>query len=455
MCYTNHALDQFLEDLLDIGIDASSIVRLGSKSTQRTRPLAISEQRSNFKRSRNSWDIIGRLENTAIDKESELVESFMNYKRTGSDVLSILEYLEFEDVDAFEALSLPDDSSGMEMVGKQGKTLKEDYLYARWVRGEDAGVFKESLPSSCAAIWELSKNQRLEKHNTWIRALLEEHAESLGAHASQFNRAQKQLDIFWGESNREILKTKRIIGCTTTGAAMYFEDIGQTAPGVVLLEEAGEILEPHVLAALTQETKQLVLIGDHLQLRPKVNSYNLTTEKGDGYDLNISLFERLIHVGYPHTTLSKQHRMCPEISTLVRGLMYPSLEDDEKTTGRPAPRGLQDRVIFIQHNHPEVNFAEISDRRDEGSKQSKRNIFEAELVLKIVKYLGQQGYGTDRLVVLTPYLGQLHLLRDELSKQNDPVLNDLDSYDLVRAGLVSQANARHAQRPIKLSTIGE
>jgi superfamily I DNA and/or RNA helicase len=236
---------------------------------------------------------------------------------------------------------------------------------------------------------------------------------------------------------------------------MYFEDIGQTAPGVVLLEEAGEILEPHVLAALTQETKQLVLIGDHLQLRPKVNSYNLTTEKGDGYDLNISLFERLIHVGYPHTTLSKQHRMCPEISTLVRGLMYPGLEDDEKTTGRATPRGLQDRVIFIQHNHPEVNFAEISDKRDEGSKQSKRNIFEAELVLKIVKYLGQQGYGTDRLVVLTPYLGQLHLLRDELSKQNDPVLNDLDSYDLVRAGLVSQANARHSQRQIKLSTIGE
>jgi superfamily I DNA and/or RNA helicase len=135
--------------------------------------------------------------------------------------------------------------------------------------------------------------------------------------------------------------------------------------------------------------------------------------------------------------------------------MYPGLEDDEKTTGRATPRGLQDRVIFIQHNHPEVNFAEISDKRDEGSKQSRRNIFEAELVLKIVKYLGQQGYGTDRLVVLTPYLGQLHLLRDELSKQNDPVLNDLDSYDLVRAGLVSQANARHSQRQIKLSTIGE
>jgi superfamily I DNA and/or RNA helicase len=112
-------------------------------------------------------------------------------------------------------------------------------------------------------------------------------------------------------------------------------------------------------------------------------------------------------------------------------------------------------VIFFNHSNLEANFTEISDRRDEGSKQSKQNIFEAEVVLKIVKYLGQQGYGTDKLVVLTPYLGQLSLLKETLSKQNDPVLNDLDSYDLVRAGLLSQAGANHSKRQLKLSTIGK
>lgn len=147
---------------------------------------------------------------------------------------------------------------------------------------------------------------------------------------------------------------------------MYFDDICQAGPGVVLLEEAREILEPHVLAAMTQETKQLVLIGDHLQLRPKVNSYNLTAEEGERYDLNHSLFERLIHAGYPHTTFLKQHRMYPEISALVRNLMYPDLGDDEKTKSRTAPQDLQDRVIFIDHNHPVANFVEIADNRDEG-----------------------------------------------------------------------------------------
>jgi superfamily I DNA and/or RNA helicase len=148
------------------------------------------------------------------------------------------------------------------------------------------------------------------------------------------------------------------------------EDICQAAPGIVLLEEAGEILESHVLAAMTQGTKQLILIGDHRQLRPKVKCYNLTTEKGDGYDLNVSLFKRLIRSGYPHTTLLKQHRMCPEISTLVRGLMHPDLEDDEKTKSRPRPRGLQDRVIFIQHNHPEVEFSEIIDSQMGAAEQT-------------------------------------------------------------------------------------
>lgn len=45
MCYTNHALDQFLEDLLDIGIDSSAIVRLGSKSSPRTSGLSLFEKK--------------------------------------------------------------------------------------------------------------------------------------------------------------------------------------------------------------------------------------------------------------------------------------------------------------------------------------------------------------------------------------------------------------------------
>jgi superfamily I DNA and/or RNA helicase len=256
------------------------------------------------------------------------------------------------------------------------------------------------------------------------------------------------------ERDLTIIRRKRIIGCTTTAAAKYVQALQAISPGVLLVEEAGEILESHILTALGPETKQLILIGDHKQLRPKVH-YDLSVEKGQGYDLNRSLFERLVLKGYPHRVLSQQHRMRPEISALVRQLTYPDLVDAPKTQGRPNLRGFQDNLIFVNHSEPEMELPDVPDWRDNTSTSSKENMFEASMTLKCVRYLGQQGYRTDNLVILTPYLGQLRLLRDELGKDNDPVLNDLDSYDLVRAGLMPAASADMNKPRIRISTIGK
>ena len=242
----------------------------------------------------------------------------------------------------------------------------------------------------------------------------------------------------------DIIKQKLIIGCTTTAAAKYAKELSNARPGIIIVEETGEILESHVLAALSSNTKHLVLIGDHQQLRPKVNNYALTMERGDGYE---SLFERLVRAGCPYATLAKQHRMRPEISDLAKRLMYPDLQGDAKIFNRPNLRGLQFDVIFFNHNHPEIQVENFADRRDEGSKGSRQNKFEAGIVLKIVRYLAQQGYGTDKQVLLTPYLEKLGLLLKYLRADHDPVLNDLDSFDLVKAGLIPPASAEMAKRP--------
>jgi hypothetical protein len=42
-----------------------------------------------------------------------------------------------------------------------------------------------------------------------------------------------------------------------------------------MVEEAGETLEPLVLASLPPTAERLIMIGDHQQLRPKVQSYKL------------------------------------------------------------------------------------------------------------------------------------------------------------------------------------
>lgn len=41
----------------------------------------------------------------------------------------------------------------------------------------------------------------------------------------------------------------------------------------MLVEEAGQVLEVHVLASLVPSIQHLILIGDPLQLRPTINTY--------------------------------------------------------------------------------------------------------------------------------------------------------------------------------------
>jgi hypothetical protein len=193
------------------------------------------------------------------------------------------------------------------------------------------------------------------------------------------------------------------------------------------------------------------------QLRPKVNHYQLTVEKGEGYNLNQSLFERLVIAGYPHQTLQKQHRMRPEISALIRELTYPDLQDAPGTANRPTPRGVRDFIVFIDHQQPEDVNMNLADRRDMDAKSSKQNRHEVEMVMKIVRYLIQQGYRTDDVVILTPYLGQLQQLQIALKNGTEPILSDMDKGDLIRAGAevatLSQAGKK-GRGALRLSTIG-
>ena len=43
----------------------------------------------------------------------------------------------------------------------------------------------------------------------------------------------------------------------------------------MIVEEAGEVFEAHILASLAPTTEHLILIGDHEQLRPKPQLYAL------------------------------------------------------------------------------------------------------------------------------------------------------------------------------------
>ncbi|KJK78565.1 hypothetical protein H634G_06263 [Metarhizium anisopliae BRIP 53293] len=437
LSYTNHALDQFLEDLLDIGVSERDMVRIGSKSTTRTEPLRLETlcRQPAFRFSFEVNATIRKYKSEASDVNERLVDVGEKLATAYVDPDDILTLLEFsEDATPFwPAFQVPKQDDGFELMGKNNKPMRASEILELWAQGQDSGVVRALLASmdpASRSVWSIPISSRREFLNQWCSKVRHDQTQEFASLAEMSSRIQREIDSLYNESKRKVLRSKRVIGCTTTAAAMYQSIIESAQPDMVLVEEAGEILEAHIITALSSSVKQLVLIGDHKQLRPKINNYTLTVEKGEGFNLNMS-----IH---------------PEISHFVRRLAYEHLENNPKTLEREKVRGLKGRVIFVHHEHQEEKLADVADRQPG---ESKRNAFEAEMVLKMVRYLSQQGYKSKNMVVLTPYLGQLSLLRQKLSRDHDPWLNDLDSYELTRAGLMTQAAAKLNKQPLRLSTI--
>lgn len=150
-------------------------------------------------------------------------------------------------------------------------------------------------------------------------------------------------------TNRRILNTCDIIAMTTTGAAKFKTMLSTVKSEVLVVEEAAQILEAHLITSLNPHTKQLILIGDHQQLRPSVNNMEMQTN----YNLDISLFERLINNGFQNEMLLIQRRMRPEISEVVRKI-YPKVTDHASVLTKPNVRGLgQENYFFFNHDFPE------------------------------------------------------------------------------------------------------
>ncbi|KAL0213667.1 hypothetical protein P9112_005851 [Eukaryota sp. TZLM1-RC] len=214
----------------------------------------------------------------------------------------------------------------------------------------------------------------------------------------------------------------KVIGLTTSVAAKQIELIQAIAPKIVIIEEAGEILEPHLVCALNKSIEHVIMIGDVKQLRPKINIFELKGESGKGYDLDCSTFERLIKANFPFCSLQTQYRMRPTISSLIKPF-YPdiTITDGPNTLEYPDVSGMVHNLAWFDHDYPEDGDGDAMSR-------SKTNKFEAEMAVNLAIYLLNHGYSGGRITILTPYLGQLYLILQILRQTNiNIVLNEFDS----------------------------
>lgn len=211
-----------------------------------------------------------------------------------------------------------------------------------------------------------------------------------------------------------------VVGMTTSGAARELTMLRKLSSKVLVCEEAGEVLESHILTSLLPSLQQAILIGDHLQLRPQINNFDLesTNPKGEPYSLDMSLFERLVRPPHssdhklPFSTLLTQRRMYPSIAQMVRSTLYPKLQDAENVKVYPEVVGMGRRLFWFDHGRQE-------DRGMTGADSTSRsNQFEVEMAASLVSHIVKQGeYRPQDIAVLTPYSGQLQKLRWRLEKE--------------------------------------
>ncbi|XP_071520848.1 NFX1-type zinc finger-containing protein 1 isoform X2 [Panulirus ornatus] len=247
-------------------------------------------------------------------------------------------------------------------------------------------------------IWSLNFPKRWYMYKYWLKKLKDKTIKRLVVAESNYNKKTGALEEVRNQKYLYIMRSASIVGMTTTGAAQYNSLMKDLAPAIVIIEEAAEILESHVITSLSSSCQHLIMIGDHQQLRPSATVYELATK----YGLETSLFERMIKNGLPYETLEYQHRMKPCISSLLVPSVYPHLKNHPSVDSYQSIKGITKDVFFISH--------QIHEKEGTGDTTSHENIYEAELLMGLCRHLILQGYSSDDITILTPYTGQFFLL---------------------------------------------
>jgi DNA replication ATP-dependent helicase Dna2 len=166
---------------------------------------------------------------------------------------------------------------------------------------------------------------------------------------------------------------------------------------VAIVDEAGQLTEPGTLAATTLADR-FVLVGDHQQLPPVVQS--------DDETLSRSLFQRLIEA-YPDAgvLLDRQYRMAQQIQAFASrefydGQLRPAsgevaaqrIDDLDGVTSDALPEGLRDGVNFVD---------------PDGHVEGNTNPEEAAAVADVVESYRAAGVDDEDIGVIAPYRAQV------------------------------------------------
>ncbi|KAM0265344.1 hypothetical protein ACHAQJ_000185 [Trichoderma viride] len=450
---TNHALDQLLEECVELQL--GKVVRLGGQSRSETinsLTLYNVQSHSRFRRSdpkgQATWKQICRVIEGWFDVYSRNLVSADELHDAGcitNEQYQSLVNRPHDNKDGEEHINDPicawldlgSYNSKQAIAPHIGDLDLDDAYESRIGRGPDDAKFKlqgvflpidpqhtiapmpNSSPSqsfeswhkvakgmleACPNLYNVDKSQR-HKVYSYLKTLIKKHAVAkIQELLPQYQEICDLLKVTRLANSLHIIQQEefQIVGCTTTGLAKYRGLIAALMPRIMLIEEAAETKEANIAAAIFPSLQRLVLVGDHQQLTPHVDIHGLDAEP---YNLNVSMFERLVKLGVPHTTLQMQRRMTPRLCEVVQTFYpllknHPTVCDPKKRLPVPGMGGKN--LWWFQHNWPES-------RNNLGLSYS--NSQEAKTIINFVKHLVASGLPATSLTILTYYNAQLDLIK--------------------------------------------
>lgn len=259
------------------------------------------------------------------------------------------------------------------------------------------------------------------------------HLEQLSDNQNKLSR--KWLNIVSETKNTEVvseclLKNYDIIGATCVGLESNRYGLNNINFDLVIIDEAGKALPGELLIPINK-AKRLIIIGDHKQLPPVIDTklyangeveYDDVVERKQQEDfLNRSFFQRLYEECPEECKcmLDVQFRMPPVIAGLVN-IFYDNRLKNGENCDKKESMLLGNNLIFLDmNNDPEYKESLVS--YGNGKTGSPHNIREVEVVVELIKKV--RGYYKKRIVVITPYKKQKTLILGKIKSEKLALVN--------------------------------
>merc|ERR1711972_327979 len=245
----------------------------------------------------------------------------------------------------------------------------------------------------------------LNSHPSILSVSLESIADSLvNQKTCKLNSYELDKDAI----RQSIIETSKII-CSTLSfsGTTIFKRI--TSFDTIVVDEAAQSTEPSILLPLYKGVQQVFLVGDPSQLPATVIS-----ARAGNYGYNLSLFSRIMSIGYPVLKLIIQYRMHPKIREFPSTAFYANSLKDGLNMGKLTKRPWHDTLCFGPLVFYDVRGWE---EKAPGSVSFIKE-WEAHCVVETYLCLTKlypQLINWNNFGIISPYKGQVKLLRQKLS----------------------------------------